>query len=513
MKKTFLVLSLLYAVCLNAQTTTLSLSKKFSLKDPGSTLFGAVMGAGDFYYSMVVDYKGMQFAYSATLNKIKYSIEIHKYDEDMKEVKKISLPGHGKDLGPFPPAVRLFHGKICVFYYKVLEDNTTKLSFSTIDPNTLTEMDSKDLYTFSDKNVGLFRMGDVIGNNSLLLELSPDKTQLLVAQSGNTKEVFTCCVDSNLAVQKPKVSKIKNIDGFQLEAGCLDNAGNLYFSFLSKSQDLKRRGLWLRNNKDEESFVNIKTGPGSLLVNKLSLKMARDKSQVYVFADYGQDNLAEGVLLTTVDKLQHETGNAQLIPYPEEIKAKLKEAGFTQKFSNGFSVYPASYKYTELEDGTVVLTGFPEYNVSNQVGNNGSVTMTTYRAGPVINVFTKEGKSRFDLIFRNQPRDEASSFIALPYQDKFVCIYTDFRKNAYPEGAGKIDRPRELVLTQATWGADGTLLGKKEVAARPDGGLTYFINNATPMSDHSWWMPLGRNRVNMVRYYTEIEQWATLEVK
>src|SRR6266567_4855775 len=100
MKKTFLVLSLLYAVCLNAQTTTLSLSKKFSLKDPGSTLFGAVMGAGDFYYSMVVDYKGMQFAYSATLNKIKYSIEIHKYDEDMKEVKKISLPGHGKDLGP-----------------------------------------------------------------------------------------------------------------------------------------------------------------------------------------------------------------------------------------------------------------------------------------------------------------------------------------------------------------------------------------------------------------------------
>jgi hypothetical protein len=354
-------------------------------------------------------------------------------------------------------------------------------------------------------------MSDAIFNNSLILERSPDSTKLLVAQSGNTKEIFTCILNSALEIGKPIVSKIKNMDGFQLETGCMDIAGNKYFSYLSKSGDLKKRGLLVQNNKGEENFLTLKTGQSSLLVNSLALKMTKDNAKVYVYADYGENNLAEGVLLTTVDQMQHETGNVQLFPYPEDIKAKLKEAGYTQKSGKGFSVYPVSYKCTELEDGTLVLTGFPEYSVSNNVGYNGNQVMTTYRAGPVIHVFMKDGKSNFGLIYRDQPRNEASYFIALPYKDKFVCLYSDFRKNIYPESE-KTDRPRELVLTQATWSADGTLLGKKEVAARPDGGLIYFISNAKPLSDHTWQLPMGRNRVNMVRYYTEIEQWATLEV-
>lgn len=511
MKKTLFVLSLLYAVALNAQTTNLTLSKKFSLKDPGSTLFGAAFGAGDFYYSMVVDYKGMQFAYSATLNKVKYGIDIYKYDRNMKEVKKISLSGHTKDMGPFPPRLRVFNGKICVFYYKSQEDNSTKLSMSIIDPNTLTETNNIDLYTFSEKNVGLWKMSEAINNNSLLLERNSDSTKLLVSQSGNTKEFFTCILNSDLEVEKPIVSKIKNMEGFQLEKACMDNAENKYFSYIAKSGDLNKRGILLQNNKGEENFLAVKTGQGSLEVNSLSLKMTKDDTKVYVYADYGENKLAEGVLLATVDMSQHAIGNIQLFPYPEEVRAKLKEAGFAQKSGKSFSVFPVSYECAELEDGTLVLTGFPEYNVTNTVSNGQSIT--NYRAGPVIHAFIKSGKSNFGIIYRDQPRNEASYFIALPYKNKFVCLYTDFRKNIYPDESEKIDRPRELVLTQATWSADGTLLGKKEVAARPDGGLIYFINAAKPLAKDTWVMPMGRNRVNMVRYYTEIEQWATLEVE
>jgi hypothetical protein len=126
--------------------------------------------------------------------------------------------------------------------------------------------------------------------------------------------------------------------------------------------------------------------------------------------------------------------------------------------------------------------------------------------------FAERPNDNFGLIYRNQLRTEASFFITLPYKDKFVCIYCDLRKNIHPDESDKTDRPREFVLTQATWSADGILLGKKEVAARPEGGLNYFLNDADPLSENTWRLPLGRNRVNMARYYTEIEQWATLAV-
>jgi len=98
------VLTLFAYSFLHAQTVNVSFSKKFSLRDHALTeKDGGTFKVGDFFYTMETDYKGMQLAYTTKLDKIKYGINIFRFDGDMKELNKVALDGDGKTLGPFPP--------------------------------------------------------------------------------------------------------------------------------------------------------------------------------------------------------------------------------------------------------------------------------------------------------------------------------------------------------------------------------------------------------------------------
>jgi hypothetical protein len=44
------------------------------------------------------------------------------------------------------------------------------------------------------------------------------------------------------------------------------------------------------------------------------------------------------------------------------------------------------------------------------------------------------------------------------------------------------------------------------------GRACYFTGYKQRLSDQSYLVPLGQDKVNMMRYYTELEQWATVEV-
>jgi hypothetical protein len=69
----------------------------------------------------------------------------------------------------------------------------------------------------------------------------------------------------------------------------------------------------------------------------------------------------------------------------------------------------------------------------------------------------------------------------------------------------------ELVLGEAVIGSDGSIISRKVISDRSV-KLDYFISYVQNLSGNSYLFPLGRNKVNMLRYYTEIEQWATIEI-
>ena len=119
------------------------------------------------------------------------------------------------------------------------------------------------------------------------------------------------------------------------------------------------------------------------------------------------------------------------------------------------------------------------------------------------------------MLYRNQAGDWTSSVIVVPYQDRIVCLYTDGKKNLGSKPEDDLEKPvdsDDLVLVEAVVDSDGQVLSRKMLADKAC-NLGYFLSAGQKLSDHSYIFPLGRNRVSMTRFYTEFEQWVTVDVR
>jgi len=513
MKKFLLPCFLLAVIFLHAQTATVSLSKEFVLKDRGlSNSTGSTYRFGDFFYSTEYVYKGMQFAYTAKLKNVTYGINLYKYTADMHEVEKLELGNGEKQYGPFAPKTVIFGNKILLFYYKAQEDGSIKLLFTAIDPETLTETNTKELYSMTEKNGGLFKMEGEVAANKLFLQASPDKTNLMVSQSGNTNQMFTCVINSNLEVISPSVLLLKNLNAFHLQDYFIDNAGNKYFSYTYTLDKVNKRGVLVQNSKGKEAYLDFNTGQSQWEANMLSFYMSNDNSKLYVYANYYGDYMDEGVLLSTIDAEKLSFGTVQLFPYTDEIREKMNKLGFGSKNKGSITVNRVYYICNELEDGTLTFTGCP-YFVRTLNYSHGSITKSY--DGPIINIFIKGGKCSFGILYRKQESSHASGLIVMPYKNSLVCIYCDSKKNIDFGDAEKVkseDNPAKLVLVQAVLNSDGTVTDRQEIGGDATGSNYYFLDSYERTSKKSFVFPIGRERVNLMRYYTELVQWATLEI-
>jgi hypothetical protein len=522
MKMISFVFLLLAYSCLRAQTISITLSNKFSLRDHGLTQKeGATFRAGDFYYCTETAYKNMQLAYIATLDKVKYGINVFKFDSGMKELKQVSLDVGSKSFGPFAPQAVFFNGKILEFYYHFNEKGAIQLLFSVVDPQTLDIAPAKELYVISERNVGAFKLGKAIEGNKLGLAVSPDSSRLLVSQSGNTNQIFTCIINRNLDVVQPVLSMIKgNLENFGIEQTVIDNGGNKYLTYSYTEDKLNKHGLLVQNNSGKEGYLNFKTMQDGLESGTLFLKVSKDNSKVYVFGATVGEFLEEGVFLATVEPALLRLGKPELFSYPQEVREQLYGMDYADKHHGSYSVKRADFLCNELEGGSVVLTGYPINTVTRQerdlmkpndlIGH----TVTDRYAGPIINIFIKEGKCNFGVIYRNQEMTSASGEIVIPYQDKLVCIYNDSEKSIASDNRkinGKRYDSGDLVLAEAVLASDGSLISKKKIAGR-DKKLSYFTEYQQRISSNTYLIPIAQDKANLIRYYTEIEQWATLEI-
>lgn len=513
-------LLLMSVSALRAQTFNVKLSDKFSLRDRGLTeKDGGTLRRGDFFYCMETAYKSMRFAYTAKLDKIKYGINIYKYDGNMKEVKQGSLQSGDKSFGPFPPRMTLFAGKILIFYYQVLENGAIQLLYSTVDPESVSVAAGKILYTTTEKNVGFLKMEKVVVGNKLHFCPSPDSTKLLVSQSGNNQEMFSCVINADLSVEKPIVSKVKaNMEDFGIQHVLIDGAGNRYFSYSFAEDKATKNGVFVRNAGGREGFLPFRATSDEGEPGTLSLGLSKDNAKIFVYGASSAEHLEEGVVLASVDGDGIKLGKPQLFPFPKELKDRLHKMDYTQKHPSPESQKEVYYESNVLEDGTVVLTGFPVDHENHapmlSPGQHYASSVSKDYAGPVINIFIKDGKSNVGVIYRNQKLSAASVPVTNPYGDKLICIYTDSEKGISSDDPHTNDKVRdedELVLAVAILGSDGTIMSKKKLADRV-GGANFFTGFTQQLSGTRYLIPVGRNRMNLARYYTELEEWATLDI-
>jgi hypothetical protein len=524
MKQLLFICCLLTACLSQAQNVTLTLSKKFALRDPGMTdKDGSTFKLGEAYYSMEVDFKNMQLAYTAKLDKIKYGINLYKYDQDMKEVKKVVFLNKERELGPFEPKIVVFRQQLLLFYYKVAEDNSIRLLYAVIDPETLEAKDSKELYSISQKNVGLFKISGILEHNTLQFARNPDNTKLLVSQSGNINELFSCVIDGDLQPGKKITSRPKgDMDNLSIRDCAWDNNENRYFAYNYTLDKKGKQGILVLDNKDKETYLPFTVSRDSEFdADPLSFKLSKDKARLYVFTTYGAgNNMAEGLLLTTVTDEGSKPSIAKplLFPYSPELREKLRKRDFADKSHGNIGVKDISYRCTELEDGALALTGYPlNIDQSDILGANAipKGTITRIYAGPVINVLVKGGKANFGVLYRNQQYSKTGGFITHAYGDQLVIIYNDDKKNLESKDPSELERTADLsdlVLAEAVIGSDGNVISRKAIGDRVS-NLNYLTGDFQRLPEQQYLFPLGRTRVNMVRYYNEIEQWVTLHIE
>jgi hypothetical protein len=109
----------------------------------------------------------------------------------------------------------------------------------------------------------------------------------------------------------------------------------------------------------------------------------------------------------------------------------------------------------------------------------------------------------------------ASSFIAIPYQDKMVIVYNDNEKSIDsddPKINGKKYEIKDLVLAYAVVGEDGTVLERKKLTDK-DGKLSCFIGYNQLLGENNFLIPMCEYKFNMVRYYMQMQKWATVKVE
>jgi hypothetical protein len=513
MKKMFLAFLLLDWYACQAQTINVTISEKFSLRDRGMTeKDGATQRRGDFFYCMETDYKSMQFAYTAKLDKIKYGINMYKYDGNMKQVQQVGLQGGDKSYGPFPPRMTQFGGKMLIFYYQAMDNGAIQLLYSTVDPESLNISAGKQLYTISEKNVGLFKLEKAVFGNKLLFCLSPDGSKLLVSQSGNTSEMFACVINADLSIEKPVASKVNaNMEDFAVERVLLDEAGNRYFAYSFLEDKADKHGVFVQNVAGKVGFLSFRANADGVEAGRLGFQLSKDQQKVFVYGPSSSEHLEEGVILATVDATGMKLGKPQLCPFPAELKERLKKMDYTEKHRDHLIVKDIFYHSNVLDDGTVVLTGFP---IDRETSILPSATITNSYGGPILNIFIKDEKFALGVIYRNQQWTQASSPVTIPYGDKLVCIYTDSEKGIASDDAhtnDKVKHEDDLVLAMAVLNSDGTIVSKKKLADRA-GGANFFTLYTQQSTASQYLIPLGKNKTNLARYYTELEAWATLDI-
>ena len=516
-----LLCALYSALC--AQTVSVSYSNSFVLKDHFKTdKEGATFWYNNHFYCMETEATGgIHLIYTVTLAKLKYRINLYQYDKDMNEVKEVTLDGPDH-LGPFLPRGAVFGGKLWVFYYQMAKESGIDLTYSVVDLETLVAEPGKRLGTIDEANAWGFKSLQAEENNKLQMAFSPDGGKLAVVQSGNTPDVMTFLLDKDGPVGKPRISHFEQGDpkSFKIDQAHVDSAGNRFLTYKYMEDKQWKSGILLQNARGREKWINMEPMKDGLEAGVAFMYLSHAGGKIYVFGPCTADKFDRGVFLTTLDVDKMRLAPAEIYPYPVDVLTKLEKMDYVDKKHSDVMVKRISYDLNELSDGSVVLTGYPVDVESNTYYkatgmDAGTTTRIHEYAGPLVNLFIKDGKCAAAVIPRSQEQSVELDFIAIPYNDKLICIYNDNEKSIEsddPKINGKRYRVDDLVLAYAVMGSDGTIIERKKLGDK-QGKLAYFTRYKQDLPDNSFLIPMCEYKMGVGRYYLQMQRWAAIKVE
>mgnify|MGYP003583620737 CR=1 FL=1 len=498
MKKVILIFMLVWAYNLNAQEFNVNITPSFKVQDDVTNFHKY----GNAIYSDKINWGNMQFALTATLKKVTYGIEFTKYDENLKVLKELTF-AKKNELGPFMPIIHYGKDAIFVIYFKFKDEDNLKMLVSKINLEDLNIVATKEIMELNQKNKGLFGTMDAIEDAQVRFRVSEDKNNFWAIYA-NPNLISSTAFDNNLNItQKPEFTSV-NLKSIQITSTYFDNNGNKVLAYnydKSKGKDLRTQGLYFLSPNTKGSITDVKLTNINIPSN-LTLKKSEKSNKLLIAGHYFENNFesgAVGVFLANVEFELKSINNPTFTPYTNEIKKQISDLGYGKK-RNGEITIPdetLTFNINETEDGTVVLSGKTSRTTSgtDSKGN----TITRYFSGPIIYAFiNSSGKANFQIIPIKQ---SFGSFLTQSYKNKIITIYTDNPDN-------------DRLPIANTYDSEGKLLESKLLIDNPKllkGHL--MLSDLSKFEGNKFIIPVGKDKANMVKFFTRVNQLCYIEIK
>lgn len=513
MKKILLLLCLSWAVSLHAQQFKVDFSSAGHLEDDVATFHRY----GKILCSNKTNWGKMQFAFSANLKKVKYGIELTQYDEQLKELKKLSLDKDEKDFGPFSPTVHYGESAIYVMYFKFVDDDKIKMYVTKVNPTDLSVIATKEIMQYDQKNLAIWGTMKTIDNSQSFYTVSEDGKNAWVIHASPT-HIISTVIDGDLnIVQKTEQVPVK-LDKLAITGAYIGNDGNKALAYRYDNPEFSEfytRGIFFQPANAKGSFQTIKF-PNGYAPGNLELQGSKDGKKLYLAGDYFGDDYtfgSKGVFLGEINIAAQSIAAPKFYPYTDEIKQRVLDLDFASKKKGEiiFTDHHLNYRIDEMQNGTIVLS-------SDMATSASTSKITFYYVGPIIHVFIKPGgNTSMNLIPKKQASSTYTSFFNYIFNDKLICIYGDLPKFQEKEfedkQIGLVRTTGDIVPVANVYDAEGKMISKKMLLDNAKGMKgNVMISNRSKIGDNKFLFPVGESKVNMVRYYTKVNQMCYLDI-
>lgn len=459
----------------------------------------------------------MQFGFSANLKKVKYGVELTQYDEQLKELKKLSLDNGEKDFGPFSPRVHYGENAIYVMYFKFADDDKVKLYVSKVNPDDLSITVTKEIMEYDQKNQAFWGAVKTIEDTQIFYTVSDDGKNAWIVHASPTL-ILSSVIDGNLNIVQKTESVPVKLEKLLITGAYIANDGNKVLVYRHDNPALKEfytRGVFFQPANAKGSFQTIKF-PNGFFPGNLDLQQSRDGKKLYLGGEYfGEDYTygGKGVLLGEINMISQSISTPKFYPYTDELKQRVLDLDFASKKKGEivFADHHLNYRMDEMENGTIVLSADMQTSASTS-------NYTFTYSGPIVHAFIKPGGNvTMTLIPKKQAAGSVTSFFNYVFQDKLICVYADLAKFQEKEfedkQIGLVRTVGGMIPVANIYDSEGKLLSRKmlvENEKQMKGNV--MIGNRSKIGDNKFLFPVGESKVNMVKYYTSVNQVCYLEV-
>lgn len=472
-----------------------------------------------------------KFFYSATNDRLtggqkwlfvkfydaKYSLKIAKYDLNMNLVKEQKLE-NGDDLfSAIDPQLIQFGGKLLLGYYKPEQREFVDFYISIVNEETLQLSPPIKVLRMNVPDVGMFKLEDMLMRSVVSYESSRDDKKLLFLGMTDKNKLGIAILNGDLKVEKKEEMEVTGKGSYSIFSGAISNTGFTCVTLYSDKGDAKVLSF---NNSGGKSEYEVSFSEKEENYSAIRCLLSKDESTVFLYSvildgKWDDSKYCKGFWVTSIKAAAKSNSlNPVVYPFPETDIALICEKGGGNGKRKNKNVYNFIPQMKELDDGTLVFSGSPQYMDVDVLSSKTSVYTTTSE-GSLLIFFVKPGIPGY--VFSILPREITlngglsvassvsnltASHLSKGYYgayiftkgDSVLVIYDDNEKNAnqpVSESTISTKSTYDLILTAAVITKKGEIISRKVIGQKSNEKNSYYVSEALIQGKNSLIIPLA----------------------